>query len=840
MPPANRGNSDIKWKCPECDKTFSRKEYVTRHSRLAHKGDRPYACSGCSAAFARSDLLKRHEKACSMFKAVQISVSGNAAASTSTPSSSGSSSRRDSYAPKSQPPGNSPQPIPVHATHSQAMPINVSTGPESQPSPPFDIASSIPAPQFVLPVRSDSASTSASGSYPLSASAQTSLASSSTSSLPSLAMSTSPNGYSPASAFSSASGSPLTASAYQQQQHQLAPVFVSDPPVVSAQNFAQSVPTQGSGFSNAPRHETLAPGLGRSLSKDELLASEVLEDLMRSPPNFGFASPPAFMPSNGDHGSNDTLGSTSASTSSESSWSSSALLPTQSNFNQISSWDMYNGGDGGIENSPAAMMLADYFNKGNVGGISALDLGFKYEPTLYPDHLFAHNPVLHNEEDRKYYMPSGKFHIGYLMAWKIPEISTLSKYGKQAAEKFLPKVPVVHRGTLKMDSMPGHTAFALTVTGAAYSTDGEGFSNEMLVEKRVYLVKGFNKEGVPFEERFAILQSMLLYQLLGIMHPDEEQRILSQSFQGALVSMMRQLDLPRKIREAGLTTPSYSLAGQELENAWRRWVEVETWRRVCFLVFLTDLETATKFSTSPYLAFTDIATDLPSCETLWSANTAAEWLPRICSPLNPTRVSFLEALQALLDPKDPSPFDSRGILLAEIARLDTFPVCTLERSLSFLQMKTEQTLAQEDPVRTMTGGLNLFETRENEHRIMLRKIQKARERLSQMPGGTARGTGEGWIEQAMPSAAKAAAQQQPTPPGEDDNTRGTGGSEPDPTIDASWQAIQNMTREHMAHRDRASNDLLRSMPDFMVPQMEAMGDDGRNDIDLRATMLSLF
>jgi len=33
-------------------------------------------------------------------------------------------------------------------------------------------------------------------------------------------------------------------------------------------------------------------------------------------------------------------------------------------------------------------------------------------------------------------------------------------------------------------------AFALTVAGGAYEPEGQSFSNEMLVEKRVFLVRG--------------------------------------------------------------------------------------------------------------------------------------------------------------------------------------------------------------------------------------------------------------------------------------------------------------------------------------------------------------
>lgn len=110
---------------------------------------------------------------------------------------------------------------------------------------------------------------------------------------------------------------------------------------------------------------------------------------------------------------------------------------------------------------------------------------------------------------------------------------------------------------------------------------------------------GFNKEGTSDEDRFATLQSMLLYQLLGLFHRDEQrklmiylrlgarpdlsltstERILSHTFHGALVSMLRQLELPRKIKERQLARPHQLMQGAELDTAWKAWIEVETWRR---------------------------------------------------------------------------------------------------------------------------------------------------------------------------------------------------------------------------------------------------------------------
>lgn len=75
--------------------------------------------------------------------------------------------------------------------------------------------------------------------------------------------------------------------------------------------------------------------------------------------------------------------------------------------------------------------------------------------------------------------------------------------------------------------MPANTAFALSVAGAAYETDGEKFSNEMLVEKRVFLIKEFNLAGSSFEDQFATLQSLLLYQLIGIFHKEQSRESTS-------------------------------------------------------------------------------------------------------------------------------------------------------------------------------------------------------------------------------------------------------------------------------------------------------------------------
>lgn len=172
--------------------------------------------------------------------------------------------------------------------------------------------------------------------------------------------------------------------------------------------------------------------------------------------------------------------------------------------------------------------------------------------------------------------------------------------------------------------------------------------------------------------------------------------------------------------------------------------------RVTFIVFLADLETATHFSTAPLLPFSDLDIDLPSNDQVWNATDALSWSHAMNSSRNPTSISYLSSIRALLSRTTPELFSPDGLILAELTRLSSFPLLILSRTLSFLQMKTEESIVQMDPFRELLGGLNVFEGKENENRNVLEKIVKGRERLKKLPGGVKRGGGEGWWEGVSP------------------------------------------------------------------------------------------
>jgi hypothetical protein len=115
--------------------------------------------------------------------------------------------------------------------------------------------------------------------------------------------------------------------------------------------------------------------------------------------------------------------------------------------------------------------------------------------------------------------------LSSVLPWNIPPLDDLSHYASLASASFLPSIPVVHNGTLCLSDLPPHTVFALSVTGAAYEREGQAgrsFSDDMLTKKRVFNVRNFNNKLNSEIDRFGSLQSMLLYQLLGFFHRDED------------------------------------------------------------------------------------------------------------------------------------------------------------------------------------------------------------------------------------------------------------------------------------------------------------------------------
>lgn len=173
--------------------------------------------------------------------------------------------------------------------------------------------------------------------------------------------------------------------------------------------------------------DTLAPGLSGtgSFSADEVLASEVLRDLMKSPmsvvrPGMSRGDSGELRPAHPsipvqEDGVENLQREERSRGKKRDNESNAVLLGNHQN-----EWGLMGGTDGfgstrtdtPIEESPAAIALADYFNKGGVGGISALDLGFPTEPALFADWILnPSNTPFQDEADQRFEISEQMFHL---------------------------------------------------------------------------------------------------------------------------------------------------------------------------------------------------------------------------------------------------------------------------------------------------------------------------------------------------------------------------------------------------------------------------------------------
>ncbi|KAI5480120.1 zinc finger, C2H2-type transcription factor [Pseudohyphozyma bogoriensis] len=424
--------------------------------------------------------------------------------------------------------------------------------------------------------------------------------------------------------------------------------------------------------------------------------------------------------------------------------------------------------DADLEYTEEARLLADYFNKGGIGGITALDLGFSYEPSLYPAELLETTERAYRDPTDNFFMPQEKYGGGYIspLTVQLPTLDTMSSYAEVASTKFLPHVPVVHPGTLSMSSIHPVTGSSLAIAGSVMvdekdqvgmryygveevkgSAESNLFGDQVLLEKRVHLIGAYSSLFKTFEDRFAALQSMLLYQLLGLFHVNSQQRHLSRTLHGSLVMMFRNLKLLDVIRETKGPSIHAGLAGAELDSIWREWIKVETWRRVTFSIFLADLE-STIFSptpSAPLITLSSLSIPLPSSDALWNSPTALSWLKLYL--ISPPPIPFLETINALLEDNTPSSRSPSGVLLGQLATAGSFPLLILSRTLKYLEESLEAGQLFERGT-SLDALKSLEEAAQKEKEF--RRIRKGRERLEKTPGGASRGGGEGWYEGIKP------------------------------------------------------------------------------------------
>ncbi|GAW15968.1 hypothetical protein ANO14919_053900 [Xylariales sp. No.14919] len=72
-------------------------------------------------------------------------------------------------------------------------------------------------------------------------------------------------------------------------------------------------------------------------------------------------------------------------------------------------------------------------------------------------------------------------------------------------------------------------------------------------------------------------------------------------------------------------TVNESDQGELLEEKWKSWYELESWKRLAFHCYTRDAQTSMTTLASPTMSYAELTLPLPESKELWFAKTASEW-----------------------------------------------------------------------------------------------------------------------------------------------------------------------------------------------------------------------
>jgi hypothetical protein len=79
-------------------------------------------------------------------------------------------------------------------------------------------------------------------------------------------------------------------------------------------------------------------------------------------------------------------------------------------------------------------------------------------------------------------------------------------------------------------TMTPQLAFSLAVAGAGYEYEGRTFHDQMVREKRIFASCHLTELDLAPEEKFSVLQSMIIYNFCGLFHTDPERKSFFSNF----------------------------------------------------------------------------------------------------------------------------------------------------------------------------------------------------------------------------------------------------------------------------------------------------------------------
>ncbi|KIW96767.1 uncharacterized protein Z519_02158 [Cladophialophora bantiana CBS 173.52] len=218
-------------------------------------------------------------------------------------------------------------------------------------------------------------------------------------------------------------------------------------------------------------------------------------------------------------------------------------------------------------------------------------------------------------------------------------LSCMQNYLDLFFSRFNVAYPLLHQASFNPSETETLLLLAVILLGATYSE--KSIHRLAVCIHDVLRAQIFQHPAFSATPELWMLQTILLVECFGKSRAGQKQHDMAHLFHGLLINLIRRSDC-QTVRQ-----PNFREESGDLEDNWRRAIDVELRKRLAFLCFLWDTQHAILFSQSLCMSAFELRTTLPCNQTTWEASTAEEWWRHARKE---AQIPFLSVLKVYMNP----------------------------------------------------------------------------------------------------------------------------------------------------------------------------------------------
>ncbi|KAH6629330.1 fungal-specific transcription factor domain-containing protein [Boeremia exigua] len=234
-------------------------------------------------------------------------------------------------------------------------------------------------------------------------------------------------------------------------------------------------------------------------------------------------------------------------------------------------------------------------------------------------------------------------------SFTLPALSLVNVFISLFFNKFLPQAPVLHRSTLRIETLPPSLLSIIMVVGSCYSRlrHTRRFGIIVLDRTRQNLLAMIEQDNSLMREP-SIIYAVALACYMGLWCGNKRAFELSEALRAVAVTYIRRLPDIHDRQEHDLYHAQSNNADGEtysatssrspstLESQWLDWVSKERRKRLRWFVYMMDSQFPAILGMSSMLTTADIRRwECPCDEDFWNVATARSWKHRLGSASEP-------------------------------------------------------------------------------------------------------------------------------------------------------------------------------------------------------------